>query len=220
MSSDDFISKITLECLMNDKQYEKYSKGIIENNICKKDLRFYRKRISALTKQLINNEETEQIFSDVVHSFDYFAKNCIEYFKMLDKRDILQEEFSGLNAINDEMNSIIETDITSVEDSNKTLFRSIKIDTHNTLDNFVKRIQPKKEVPPVIYPQQQEIDLTNPILKKKGIREKKNITNIYDGTKLQDKKKELKEIKNTTTEETKSKDEPEIKDEKNDKAEM
>ena len=45
----DLISKLTLECLMNDKQYSKY---ISRNNIAsQKDKKFYKKRIYDLTKK-------------------------------------------------------------------------------------------------------------------------------------------------------------------------
>ena len=67
----------------------------------------------------------------------------------------------------------------NIDEINKLMMRSIKIMEPNALEKLVKRTITKKEVEPII-PQQKDINLQDPILKNKGIRKKKNITNKYD----------------------------------------
>ena len=59
------------------------------------------------------------------------------------------------------------------------MMRSIKIQEPNSLEKLVKRTQ-TKHVKQMILPREKEINLKDPILKNKGIREKKNITNKYE----------------------------------------
>ena len=100
--SDNFISEITLEYLMNKDQYAKYilnksnTSSNSSSNSIRKDKKFYKKRIYDLTKQLINNEKPEGIYSGIIDTFELYTKICIEYFKTLDKTDIIQEDYNGL----------------------------------------------------------------------------------------------------------------------------
>ena len=184
----DLISKLTLECLMNDKQYSKY---ISRNNIAsQKDKKFYKKRIYDLTKKILHNEEIQIQNPDVIHTFEIFAKTCIEYFKVLDKTDILQEEYSELSLPTLETilpNVGVETEIElmtteSQEKIDTLMMRTIKIIEQPTqIERLVKRTALKKDKPPIPPPKKKEIDLKNPALKNKGICEKKNLRNKYDG---------------------------------------
>ena len=51
--SDNLINEITLDCLMNKEQYNKYiaKKNLKRETI--KDIKFYRKRIYYLTKEIL-----------------------------------------------------------------------------------------------------------------------------------------------------------------------
>jgi hypothetical protein len=143
----------------------------------KKDKRFYRKRIYELTKQLINEDNNNPMIlnKDLHLAFEIYSKVCIEYFKMLDKNDILQEDYLHLleskNQINIDPNLSIEN-INTIEEADQLLMRSIKIVEPNSLEKIVKRKSTKcvkKEMP---LPMQKNIDLKDPIFKKKGIKEK------------------------------------------------
>ena len=189
--SDNFVSEITLECLMNKEQYAKYiniksassETAMISN---RKDKKFYKKRIYDLTKQLLNNEKPERMYPDITSSFELYIKVCIEYFKALDKTDILQEDYNGLipNVI-DTNNAINIENAKNTEEANKLMMRLIKITEPNSLEKLVKRTH-SKEIKPQIPPKQKDINLKDPILKNKGIRKKKNITNKYDEIKIQE----------------------------------
>jgi hypothetical protein len=174
------VEQITLECLMNKEQYNKYLGNkinkMIENN--KHDKRFYRKRILQLAKDMLINTPPDTLPSDVLFAFENFIKMCILYFKNIDKTDIIQNEYDTVDLLNIVSNTDSEvTDTYNVELSNKLMMRSIKMEK-NTLDKFVKFKTLTKE--PMIIPVQKEINLKDPSLRNKGIVKKKNIDNKYE----------------------------------------
>lgn len=176
--SENYINQITLDYLINKENYNKINNRNILKNANRKDKKFYRKRILNLTKDLLLFPETkDEILPDVKKSFELYIKTCIEYFQVLDKSDILQDEYSELNGY-DNLNLFdnVEYNIDSdnpntVKEADNLIMRSIKI---NPLDKYVKRTFLKKEEP--IIPLQKEIDLHEPYLKNKGICKKKNIS--------------------------------------------
>ena len=201
--ADDFLNQVSLDFLINKKQYKNHSISFTENTINKKinkkDKKFYRRRILSLTKDLLS-KETEasasasagagtQIPPDIKYMFDNFIKACVHYFKILDRNDIIQEDYNEFedkikenNEINDESHKILK------EENEKLLMRSVKM-TNPSLDNFIK-INMTKQIKELIIPQQKEINLKDPILKNKGVDKKKNIINKYE----EDTKKQIIEI--------------------------
>ena len=187
--SDSFLNQVSLDYLINTKQY----KNPINKKINKKEKKFYRRRIQNLTKELLK-EETEEISvtPDIKYAFDNFIKTCIHYFKMLDKNDIIQENYNGCKEeIKEEKEEeeINETTQFLKEENEKLLMRSVNMSNYS-LDHFVK-IKMTKKTDELIIPQQKEINLKDPILKNKGVNKKKNIINNYD----EDTKKEEYENK-------------------------
>ena len=182
--TENTISEFTLECLMNKSQYEKYLnqvKGIpTSKTVNKKEKKFYKRRIFDLTKQLLNNEKPEMMFPDVSSAFDLYAKVCIEYFKALDKTDIIQSDYDGF-VEDDAIGSNTLSESEQVE-LNKLLMRSIKITEPNALEKLVKRTTTKICQKAPVIPIQKDINLKDPILKNKGIRKKNNINNKYEET--------------------------------------
>ena len=194
-TTEKFINEITLECLMNKCTYDKYCQmlGPAKKSAHKKDKKFYRKRIYDLTKQLLNPEVPQQdtpntktnananmdasLNPDITNAFEAYVKACIDHFKIVDKTDILQEDYKNLLDV-DNLNQINVDSIHSVEEADQCLMRSIKIREPNTLEKFVKRKERKVEEPKPL-PQQKDVNLKDPALKNKGIRKKKNITNTY-----------------------------------------
>jgi hypothetical protein len=190
--SDNLINNITLDCLLNKEQYNKYILNIKQNindnvnqNIKKenKDIKFYRKRIYYLTKELLLSKEQQNILlPEVKEAFNNYVKSCINYFKIIDRNDIIQEDYKDItneldllnetNALNE--NIIIDENI----DPNNYLMRKINV-KQNSLDTFVKK---KKNTKEIILPKQKKINLKDPLLKNKGIIKKKNIINKYEET--------------------------------------
>jgi hypothetical protein len=171
----DRLKETDIKYLMNNKDFKGKIEQLEGNNVNKRDIKFYKKRIYDLTKQLLNGNDIINITGDVQLSFGNYIKTTIDYFKSLDKNDILQDTYNDI-----EINDIEDMDI-SYDDANKELFmRSIKISKpHTLLDNFVKikNTKPKKTY---ILPLRKKINLKDPVLKNKGIRKKKNINNKYD----------------------------------------
>ena len=177
--SNAFLNQASLDYLINTKQYKIQLTTALNTKINKKDKRFYRRRILNLTKELLSKEESEIVISpDIKYAFDNLVKTCVHYFKVLDKNDILQEDY---NEFDDEIKEGIEMSESSKilkEENEKLLMRSVKMSNHS-LDNFIK-IKMTKTQEELIIPQQKEINLKDPILKNKGINKKKNIINNYD----------------------------------------
>ena len=191
--SDAFLNQVSLDYLINTKQYKIHLTNTMNKKINKKDKKFYRRRIQSLTKELLSKEEEEEIVisPDVKYAFDNFIKTCIHYFKILDRNDIIQEDY---NELDDEIKANVEISESSQilkEENEKLLMRSVKMSNHS-LDNFIK-IKMTKKTEDLIIPQQKEINLKDPVLKNKGVIKKKNIINNY-GEDTQKQTNEIYEI--------------------------
>ena len=194
--STEYVNQVTLECLMNRDTYKKYVATKKKSVVNKKDQKFYRRRILSLTKELLYPEEattpekptptttptttppTPTTINDpnIIGLFQIYSKACIEYFKSLDKNDIIQDDYSTFTPDTAEMSP---EDIKTQSEIDQQFMRSIHVKEATTLDKFVKRstTAPKEEP---ILPKQKDINLRDPALKNKGIRKKKNITNKYE----------------------------------------
>jgi len=180
--NDSLITEITLECLMNKNQYAKRvseQSVITKKDTIRKDKKFYKKRIFDLTKKLLNNEKPETMYPDVGSAFDAYARVCVEYFKVLDKSDIIQEDYNGMTAEN--LNAVPLDPSYNSQEVNLAMMRSIKISEPNSLEKLVKRTATKLEKKQFV-PMQKDINLKDPTLKNKGICKKNNINNKYEET--------------------------------------
>jgi hypothetical protein len=169
---------------MNKDSYKKYVATKKKSVVNKKDQKFYRRRILSLTKELLYPEEaaekpantTTMNDPNVMGLFQIYSKACIEYFKTLDKNDIIQEDYSTLTTEPAEMS--VE-DIKTQAEIDQLFMRSVHVKEAKTLDKFVKRSTTAPKEDPIL-PKQKDINLRDPALKNKGIRKKKNITNKYE----------------------------------------
>jgi len=147
-----------------------YQSGIVKaeelNDIDRNEKRFYKKRILALTKDMLRGEYPSDALKKIHNNYIF---EIISHFKMTDKYDIIQDDYS------DNICDIKELDSPSsntmiINEANKNI--GIRIDKRNTLDSFVsvKKINtPAKNM----IPMKREYDLRNPELKTKGIKKKK-----------------------------------------------
>lgn len=185
--STEYVNQVTLECLMNKDTYKKYVATKKKSVVNKKDQKFYRRRILSLTKELLYPEETTPTKNptnptttmndpNIVGLFQIYSKACIEYFKSLDKNDIIQDDYSTLTHETTEMSP---EDIKTQSEIDQQFMRSIHVKEATTLDKFVKRSTTAPKEDPIL-PKQKDINLRDPVLKNKGIRKKKNITNKYE----------------------------------------
>jgi len=177
--SEAFINQVTLDCLLNKEMFNNHVRNQRSKQLSQEDMKFYRKRIFNLFKEIISGNAPKDLLPDVKYTYDNFTNSAIHYFKTIDNNDIIQSEYSEYNkeltnCCNDiSLNSILTTNT----EADKLLMRSVKADIP-TLDKYVTRTIVKKKEE-IIIPKQKEIDLKDPSLKNKGIK-KKNIHNLYE----------------------------------------
>lgn len=183
-----FENKATIEFLSNPMYLGilKKKKELVNEYDNNDDVKFYKKRIISLFKDIIKGGECTNELKNIHNKFIYAS---IRYFEMNDKKDILQKQYAGEGAIegagadedalvNDDACDIdIDVDI-DVGDENMPLEKANKLMmkksiTFTNLDNFVINNHDNSSNDLRIIPLKVDIDLKSPELKKKGIRKKK-----------------------------------------------
>jgi len=150
-----------LEFFGNRQVYEKLLKQESNNNL-ENDIKFYRKRIIQLTKNLIKKETYPPSLKQI---FDEYMISIIIYLKSEDKREIVQKEYEHFNA----------KKVRFVKDISGTIDNNILCKNDSaTLNNFV--IVKNKNLPNTI-PTKKIIELNDPKFKDKGVKKKKILTN-------------------------------------------
>ena len=192
MNSDNtnIMHSIDLEYLINPDQHKKITeKYETVNKISEDERKFYRKRMLQLTRDLIAGEVSN---TNLESAFDNYMQESIKYFKFMDKKDIIQGEYTELN---EEIKKKHERKKKqNIEDNKKK--KSLKSESNkkgipqltgeNADELLINRTQLKdpcmnsfikvKRNPMEkkhIMPKQREIDLTDPKLKRKGVKKKR-----------------------------------------------
>ena len=98
--------------------------------------------------------------------FINYSSALIYYFKQIDEKDILQEEYDNLDNSNTNTNRNKNSDDDNQNNANNLLIKK-KEEVHN-LDNFVRKVNVNMN--PKILPKQRNANIKNPDLKKKGIK--------------------------------------------------
>jgi len=162
--NEEYINKITLEYLLNPNILSKNNKTILDNNL-EKDIKFYRKRINQLTKDMIKgnfpNNQLKLIFENYTYELIY-------YFKQQDTKDIYQEEYLDLSVNKPSNNNTTNHEIESINN----LLITNKNNPIPTLENFVKKIN----ISPynnIIAPKK-NTNIKDPKLRIKGVKNSNN----------------------------------------------
>ena len=155
------------------------------------EIKFYRKRIISLFKDMLKEEEPVNKEIKEIHTM--FVNSAIRYFEVTDKKDIvqgqhIQSEHIQSDAIDTDaidtldtneaieetpeeiLNAIGGPEIYSLDEANDKMMRK-KINVAS-LDNYVIKDTPVNEVR--IIPMQMEINLKATVLKEKGVPPKKS----------------------------------------------
>lgn len=177
------IDLITLEYFTTPQFYHKYQGKQIEsktNKISKSDRKFYKKRIINETKKMLRNEFETPGLKEI---FNKYVISLVDYFKIVDKSDILKERYDDPSGNNnpDDSNKTLDDMLDDILDissndfltsPDQLLYKTTNEAKKVTLDNFVvKHSIPKEKIN---FPEQKEIDLKEPSLKTKGIKPKQN----------------------------------------------
>jgi len=151
--SEDWINQVTLNCLMNKQQYEKYLSSNIKKKNNEENKQKYSSRILDLTKELLEEfNNNDEIPPDIYYSFENYIKTCIHYFKIHDNNLLIQEQYKELDNVSiQEINEIInekclsEFEKTDSDQINQKLSmkKSIKICNAN-LNSFINSNYAKK----------------------------------------------------------------------------
>lgn len=191
--NDNKFDLLTLEYLTNDSIYNKIKNTNTFLNITKeekrkwkKELKFYRHRILDYTKKFIKNKgECDNEDDTLNQAFYIYVSRLILYFKKIDMIDTLQDDYLGINKLenvlnNDNEETKIEEDNTSFEKNEEVIEKANEIMKNVkkipvNLDSFVIKTKNKsKEQVPI----KKEINLQDPKFKKKGIQTKIKEENI------------------------------------------
>jgi len=187
-----------------------------ESDTSKSDIKFYRKRISSLTKEMLKGDIPDNTLIKSI--YETYVNGLIKYFKIMDTTDIIQKQYDNDN-IDDNIdnnndnndnndNDNVESELNLKEINMSSLLKPYNV---NTLDNFVVKQQNETndtKVIPIIL----EVDLKEPSLKRKGIKDKdkkEKVKNVKD--------KDVKDVKDVKEEkvEVKKMDDKKVKDKNN-----
>ena len=146
--------------MIDEKDQEK------EKKLDKKDIKFYRKRILQLTKDLLRGGKSSNIINE---SFTAFAETAIKSFKFEDEAEILQKEFEDLEE--KKKASKGKKEFVSLE-SDKLMMKDLRNKKNDTIKNFAV-VKTKKKKEKIKTPTQKKIDLKTEELKNKGVKKKK-----------------------------------------------
>jgi hypothetical protein len=185
--------------MSNNDSYTKYLKRnkLDHDAVLKKEKKFYRKRIIALTKDILFNnvnananaqpESTTTITTNtttplivqpdipkvddvIISAFNTFARLCISHFKFKDTMDTIQCEYKDMDketCPTGDDASVEEDMSNNINDANKLCMKQTDKKIL-TLDNYViKTSAPKKEM---ILPKTKNVNLKDPKFKKKDIK--------------------------------------------------
>lgn len=182
----NILDDMTLAYMVNTTQYEKYLKKnhIDYDSAFKRDIRFYRKRIVSLTKDLFKEQiENDKNQNVLMGAFNIYMRACISYLKFSDQSDTIQKCYVCLGVNQNQMNETANNQMSSCVCKNKNENDPFELHKTNelcfkpkevkkiTLDNYVIRKNVKKSEP-VIYPQQFTFNPRDPAFKHKGLKSK------------------------------------------------
>jgi hypothetical protein len=170
-------NKFTLEYLTNPlykkddlKKNTKTNDFVLNKDQCS----FYRKRIIAITKDMLKGEYPSQLLEKIHKEY---IQTLINHFKRVDEIEIIQKEYSDLNLKDVSASGAVASasasaavDKSIIDLSNIQLNNEIMMKRNKpvSIDNFItkKVIKIKKDIP---IPQKKILNVNTPAHKIKGI---------------------------------------------------
>jgi len=176
---------ITLEYLLNPVYQSNIKRtkngGEDDENSSKKDVKFYRKRINALSRDIMRGNIVNEY---VANAHREYVNAAIHYFQMNDRSEILQNEYGESSATPKvEEGSDTAGDNFSMGRANEVLFD--KVNAPPTLDNFVtsKTVKMSKDIK---HPQRRQINLKTQELRFKGLHAKREKQSKRENTTIKE----------------------------------
>ena len=152
------INEIDLQYLTNPSEMNKLNRDNSFNVINKDDFDFYKPRILKLTKDILKDKLVDK---KINNCFMNYVKICIEHFKFIDKRDIIQNEYDKLEE------KMKNTNNFDISDSNNIIMKKPEFKKVKITDQIPIKTNIKPDT--IIMPKKRIINLKDPSLKRKGI---------------------------------------------------
>jgi len=154
--------QIDLLYLTNPLIWNKYNKTLSKKcGVTEEDIKFYRKRILMTTKNYLRGNK---INGEIDGAFENYADQLVNYFKFIDKKDMVQKEYEDLpkNKSKPLQNfKLMHQDQIIMRDKEKT---------KKTIKDYLPIVVKEKKRKKMIIPKQKNYDIKNPDLRKKGIK--------------------------------------------------
>jgi hypothetical protein len=180
------VDDATIEYMVNVAQYEKYLRknNIDYNTGFKRDLKFYRKRIISITKDLFK-DEMKDVDITLNSAFNMYMKACITHLKFEDQSETIQKCYVCMGIVAGEptaqqncicSNKLDELNVLNAFELNKTnelCFKPKEV-KKLTLDTYVIKKSSSQKKEPVVFPQQFKFNPKDPSFKYKGLKKQKN----------------------------------------------
>jgi hypothetical protein len=179
------VDDATLEYMVNVTQYEKYLR---KNNIdydtgFKRDLKFYRKRIISITKDLFKDELKDVNVVTLNGAFNMYMKACISHLKFEDQSETIQKCYVCMGIVSSEQlaheqpcicnNKLDALNAFKLNKANELCFKPKEV-KKLTLDTYVIKKSSSHKKEPVVFPQQFKFNPKDPSFKCKGLKKQKN----------------------------------------------
>ena len=147
----------------------------------KKNVKFYRKRLVSLFKDLIK-DDNDSPTQELKEMYNRFVNTAMHYFQVIDKKDIIQEQHRQIGQ-EEQSEQIIDDVLNDIDDSgaeNLTINEANDLMMKKTiqmasLDNYVITKHDNSSTEFRIIPVKLEIDLKTPNLKTKGVKLKTKV---------------------------------------------
>lgn len=137
----------------------------LDKGVNKEELRFYRKRILQQTKNYLREARLE---SSIDRAFDNYADKLIEYYKFIDKKEMIQKEYEDMK---DSPKKKIKD--MNIMEENKKMMKEVEPHV-KTIKDFINVVTEKPKKKRVI-PKLKEYNLKKEELRIKGlVKEKSN----------------------------------------------
>jgi hypothetical protein len=175
---------------------KKREKLVDNNKEYKKNIKFYRKRLISLFKDMIKDDDSSPPpTQELKEMYNRFIHTAINYFQIIDKKDIIQEQHMDHEHMDHEhmdhehmdhehmdqeentgldetMNDIDAENLTVNEANDRMMKKTIQV---ASLDNYVINKHDNSSTEFRIIPLKLEIDLNTPAHKTKGVKLKTKI---------------------------------------------
>jgi hypothetical protein len=158
---DSSLNLIDLQYLSNPYELNKLMRNKEILNVSTDDIKFYKKRIFQLTKDLLRGQDKDV---KIKRAFKIYAKTCIEHFKFQDKMEIIQKDYKNIKK------SVKKKTTFNLDNTNNIMMKNKKARIPKITDNI--KITSTRTIKPPIMPKQRNFDLKNSKFKEKGLKKK------------------------------------------------